>query len=556
MQKHMIGIMSHKYILARDEFKPNEDKGIAILFIAESPPSSGGYFYSDEATGRDNLFRETMKALALCEEGRKMPKGLHKRSLLERFKDMRFFVLDVSYEPVDKMPAYKRRFALEKEIPRLLDDVRELDPESIIIIKASIFAIVKEALEKAGFAERILNSHALPFPSHGNQKKYRDDLRKLIARAREKNSEKTIVLRPYQREILNRILEASATRSKILIALSVGMGRTVTIALALNELFRKGKIRKALILVPRLALLDQHIYSLNRHSSAYARISRLDGNTKLELVRDIRLPTVMVSTLAMFRKISSPSPDFDIIFLDEFHTLSEKDWAAVCNVKSSVVGFTALNPLEISPELLSLFGKQGPDYSYGMSSIKLRELADIHGGAAYAKTQLQRKGSWKFIRPRDIKQGGKLDVHTFISESVAKEKEKSALRVGDILLQNIFNFEKIAIVKEENLPAIASQNLFIIRSKKISPDLLFEHLQSKAIADAFRKQLEDLAHGATIKHVCLRDVGEIPVPLPFSKDQLSEFAGVKQLQDIGALRKARDELAQLRRAYLEFSGEE
>ena len=355
---------------------------------------------------------------------------------------------------------------------------------------------------------------------------------------------------------MKRILEASATRSKILITLAAGLGRTITIALALNELFKKGEIKKVIILVPRNELCYNYIYSLNKYSSAYARIIKLDSNTKPELVHDIKLPTVMASTLAMFRRIGHLSPDFDIIFLDGFHTFSEEDWAAINSVKSSVVGFTTLHPLEISPKLLSLFGKQAPDYSYGMSSIKLRELADIRVGAAYAKTQLQEKGSWKFVRPRDIKEGGELDVHTFIRESVAKDKAKSALRIGDILLQNIFSFGKIAIVKEKDLPAIASQNLFIIRSKKISPDLLFEYLQSKAIADAFRKQLEDLAHGAVIKHISLRDVGKIPVPLPFSKDQLSEFAGVKQLEDMYALKKARDELAHMRRSYWEFLGEE
>ena len=369
------------------------------------------------------------------------------------------------------------------------------------------------------------------------------------------NSIDTIVLRDYQYEILKRIIEASAKRNKIVITLSAGLGRTAIIALALNELIKQGTIKKALILVPRLVLRDQYIYSLNKYFSANAHIAKLDSKTS-EMVHDSQLPTVMVSTLAMFRRIGHLSSYFDIIFLDEFRNLSEKDWAAIKNVKSSIVGFTTLHPLEISPRLLSQFGKQAPDYSYGMSSIRLRELADIRVGAAYTKTQLQEKGSWKFIRPRDIKKDGKLDVRTFISESAAKQKAKCALRAGDILLQNIFSFEKLAIVEEKDLPAIASQNLFIIRSKKISPALLFEYLQSKAIADAFRKQLEDLAHGAVIKHISLRDVGEIPVPLPFSKDQLSEFAGVKQLQDTDALKKARDELAQLRRSYLEFLGEE
>ncbi len=77
-----------------------------------------------------------MKALSF-EENKKMPKGFHKRSLLTRFKDKGFFVLDVSFEPVDKMSNKDKRHAIEKEIPRLVYDVRELDPESIIIGKVA-----------------------------------------------------------------------------------------------------------------------------------------------------------------------------------------------------------------------------------------------------------------------------------------------------------------------------------------------------------------------------------------------------------------------------------
>jgi hypothetical protein len=367
--------------------------------------------------------------------------------------------------------------------------------------------------------------------------------------------EGNVVLRSYQQEILKIITKASVTRSRVFIALSPGLGRTTTIAFALNELFRKGEIRKALILVPNLVLREQYFYALDQ-TRPYARISKLEGKAKQEMFHDTQLPTVVVSTLASFRMIEHFRVVFDIIFLDEFRNLSEKDWAAISTAKTSIIGFSAMHPLEISPKLLSLFGKKVPDYSYGMSPIRLGELAEVRAGAAYGKKELQEEGSWKFIRPRDIEQSGELDVHTFISKDAASRKAKSALKVGDILLQNIFGFEKIALVRKKDLPAIASQNLFIIRPKKISPKLLFEYLQSEAIADAFRKQLSGRAHGQIIRHVSVRDVGEIPVPLPFSRDQLTGFAKVKQLRKIGELRKTKDELAQLRRAYQNFYGEE
>ncbi len=150
-------------------------------------------------------------------------------------------------------------------------------------------------------------------------------------------------------------------------------------------------------------------------------------------------------------------------------------------------------------------------------------------GSPYSTSELHVTGEWKFIRPRDIKSDGNLETVTFVSNDFAKKNKKSSLEKGDILLQNIFSFGKMAITKEKDLPAIASQNLFIIRSKVVAPEVLFEYLKSKAVAEAFCKQLEDLARGSTIRHIGLRDVGEIPVPLPFSNDLLVKFSRSKPI---------------------------
>ncbi len=64
-------------------------------------------------------------------------------------------------------------------------DVKENDSsqDASITARASIFTIVTKALEEAGFGEKILNTKTFPHPAHGNQKRYRDELRKLIAQA-------------------------------------------------------------------------------------------------------------------------------------------------------------------------------------------------------------------------------------------------------------------------------------------------------------------------------------------------------------------------------------
>jgi hypothetical protein len=130
------------YIVARDRFKPSGR--IRFLLIAESPPASGGYFYFDWTTGRSSLFSETMKALGWFPEDEPMPKGFDKVSLLRKFQSLEFFMIDVSYRPLDKgLSRKEREDCLKNEIPRRVDEIRKLDPESIIIVKVTLFNMVK-----------------------------------------------------------------------------------------------------------------------------------------------------------------------------------------------------------------------------------------------------------------------------------------------------------------------------------------------------------------------------------------------------------------------------
>jgi hypothetical protein len=169
--------MSFDYVRARNKYKPSK---IEFLIVAESPPASGGYFYFDRAAGRDSLFRETMKAIGLFPEDKRMQKGFDKRPLLREFQSRGFFLVDVCYKPVDTMTRKVRRLAVKNSIPRFVSETIELDPEKIVIVKTSIYDDVKHALEKAGFGAKILKKR-LPFPSHGHQKKYRQMLRELLA---------------------------------------------------------------------------------------------------------------------------------------------------------------------------------------------------------------------------------------------------------------------------------------------------------------------------------------------------------------------------------------
>ena len=164
---------------ARRKYRPRK---IRLLLIAESPPSSGGFFYFPTTIGKDHLFRETMKALDLWPENEPLRRGVDKRSMLRRFQSLGLYLLDTCDFPVDKMRPRDRREAVLEQIPRLVNDVIEANPLRILVVKSSIFNPVAIALRESGLWSRILNTGPVPFPSHGNQRIYRSMLRRALTR--------------------------------------------------------------------------------------------------------------------------------------------------------------------------------------------------------------------------------------------------------------------------------------------------------------------------------------------------------------------------------------
>ena len=179
-------ILEGSYALARSKYRP---KKVSLLLIAESPPSSGGYFYFEETIGKDHLFRETMKALELWPADRPMRKGCDKRPMLKQFHSLGYFLIDTCELPIDKMPPRLRKLSTIQGASTLPHRVKELDPRRILIVKKTVFNPVRQVLSLAGFEDRILNKRAMPFPSHGNQKKYRLMVRRLLKKRLEEQAE-------------------------------------------------------------------------------------------------------------------------------------------------------------------------------------------------------------------------------------------------------------------------------------------------------------------------------------------------------------------------------
>src|SRR5437667_4631235 len=173
--------LKDKYTVSRNKYKPNK---VNLLLIAESPPSSGGYFYSETTIGKDHLFRETMKTLGFWPVERPMRKGCDKRPMLKQFRSIGFFLIDTCELPVDRLQPRQRRISTIQGASTLPDRVRELDPTRILIVKKTVFQPAWQSLVEGGLGERILNTKPLPFPSHGNQRKFRTMIRRLVNKNR------------------------------------------------------------------------------------------------------------------------------------------------------------------------------------------------------------------------------------------------------------------------------------------------------------------------------------------------------------------------------------
>jgi hypothetical protein len=133
------------------------------------------------------LFRETSKALELWPADTPMRMGWDKRPMLKQFQSLGFFLIDTCELPVDKMTPGRRRLSTIQGASTLPHRVKELDPGRILIVKRTVFNPVRQALSIAGFEDRILNKRSLPFPSHGNQRRFGRMMRRLVKSKRTKS---------------------------------------------------------------------------------------------------------------------------------------------------------------------------------------------------------------------------------------------------------------------------------------------------------------------------------------------------------------------------------
>lgn len=155
----------NEFEVLRVSYKPNP---VRILFIGESRPAQGTFFYC----GDSNLYRYTKEAF---------------ETATRRYFDLTFFkakncwLYDVCDIPVNKdLTPAQRKQIIRQNLPNLVNTVKEINPEYIIVVKmGELRDEVKPKLYDLGYIDGT-NTFYLPFPSTGRQKEYRDQLTKVL----------------------------------------------------------------------------------------------------------------------------------------------------------------------------------------------------------------------------------------------------------------------------------------------------------------------------------------------------------------------------------------
>jgi hypothetical protein len=167
------GLPRAEYLRLRAPYVPEHPK---IVFVLESPPKSGLYFYNPEGRVSEPLFSAMMKDI-IGFKARSKDEGLRE------FASRGFSLIDATYTPVnhDHFSHQERNKLILADLPNLVDELHGyVGPETgVVLVKANICTLLEPILAAHGFP--ILNrGRIIPFPSNGQQNRFREAVRHVL----------------------------------------------------------------------------------------------------------------------------------------------------------------------------------------------------------------------------------------------------------------------------------------------------------------------------------------------------------------------------------------
>ncbi len=169
------------YSERRARWKPDRAR---LLLIAESAPDDGGdlanrrFFYDDNLTSKDGLFREVVRALY---DNPPLTSGPNaKKPWLAKLKADGVYLIDLAPVPVNYHSPSERAAALQRNIEATVSHATELEPDGVVLVKQNVFDLMERPIRAAGLP--LLHDAMIPFPGSGQQKRFRERFAAALAR--------------------------------------------------------------------------------------------------------------------------------------------------------------------------------------------------------------------------------------------------------------------------------------------------------------------------------------------------------------------------------------
>jgi hypothetical protein len=142
---------------------------VQILFVGESPPASGRFFYQADS-GLYRAIRNTFRAAfpALPED-----------DFLHSFRELGCYLIDLCGRPVDRLNSEKRKQACRDGEVGLARSLKELQPKIVVTVVRSISANVRRAQVSANWKGLYLE---LPYPGRWKEHRvaFEDELKPIL----------------------------------------------------------------------------------------------------------------------------------------------------------------------------------------------------------------------------------------------------------------------------------------------------------------------------------------------------------------------------------------
>jgi hypothetical protein len=142
----------------RASYRPDR---ITTLFVGESAPASGRFFYS----ANSSLYHAMRRAFG------------GETTFLEDFKTRGFYLDDLVREPVNKLARQERSRLRWASIDGLSERLTQYRPTAVVIVMRAIKPMIRDAMRKAGI---LYEPFCAPHPAFGNWTRFHSAMTEII----------------------------------------------------------------------------------------------------------------------------------------------------------------------------------------------------------------------------------------------------------------------------------------------------------------------------------------------------------------------------------------